>query len=52
MGGAAWIFRKKLSSKIEDEVPYIPIPKTSPIVSTLDPRGDPDGFVEKKVDGE
>ncbi|MEA3232614.1 MAG: MFS transporter [Thermodesulfobacteriota bacterium] len=48
LGGAAWIFRKKLPGKIEDQVPFIPIPKTSPIVSTLDPRGDPYGYAEKK----
>jgi len=52
LGGAAWIFRKKLPGKIEDQVPFIPIPKTSPIVSTLDPRGDPYGYVEKKDDSE
>ena len=52
LGGAAWIFRKKLSSKIEDEVPYIPIPKTSPIVSTLDPRGEPDGYAKQKDNSE
>ena len=48
LGGAAWVFRKKLPGKIEDQVPFIPIPKTSPIVSTLDPRGDPYGYAEKK----
>ncbi len=45
LGGAAWFFRKKLSSKIEDEVPYIPVPKTSPVVGTLDPRGESEGDV-------
>ncbi len=47
LGGAAWFWRNKLSGKIEDQVPFIPIPKTSPMVSTLDPRGDYDGFTEE-----
>jgi hypothetical protein len=42
LGGAAWICRNKLPGKVEDQVPYIPIPKTSPVVSTFDPRGDTD----------
>lgn len=42
LGGAAWICRKKLRVKTDEQVPYIPIPKTSPVISTLDPRGDPD----------
>jgi MFS family permease len=48
LGGAAWICRNKLPGKVEDQVPYIPIPKTSPIVSVLDPRGDPEGFTAKE----
>jgi len=52
LGGAAWIFREKLSGKISDQVPFIPIPKTSPIVSTLDPRGEPDSCAGKKDDSE
>ena len=43
LGIAAWIFRKKMATKIGDEVPYIPIPKTSPVVGTLDPRLEPEG---------
>jgi MFS family permease len=48
LGGSAWIFRKKLPGKITDQVPFVPIPKTSPIVSTLDPRGEPHGGAEKR----
>ena len=47
LGGAAWFWRNKLSGKVEDQVPFIPVPKTSPMVSTLDPRGDYDGFTEE-----
>ncbi len=50
LGVAAWIFRKKLPSKIEDEVPYVAIPKTSPMVGTLDPRGEPEGDVKNAND--
>lgn len=46
LGGTAWIFRKKLPSKVEDQVPFIPIPKTSPVVSTFDPRGGTDDHTE------
>lgn len=52
LGVATWIFRKKLPGKISDQVPFIPIPKTSPIVSTLDPRGEPDSCAGKKDDSE
>jgi len=52
LGGSAWIFRKKLPSKTEEQVPFIPIPKTSPVVSNLDPRGDPDDYTETKDTGE
>jgi len=48
LGWAAWICRKKLRVKTEEQVPYIPIPKTSPVVSTLDPRGDPDTSREQE----
>jgi MFS family permease len=35
---AAFIGRKKLAGKVRDQVPFIPMPKTSPMVSVLDPR--------------
>ena len=44
LGVAACIYRKKLAGKVEDKVPFIPIPKTSPMVSLLDPRGNPEGY--------
>jgi MFS family permease len=46
LGGTAWICRKKFPGKAEDRVPFIPIPKTSPVVSALDPRGDTDARSE------
>jgi len=52
LGGTAWIFRKKLPSKVEDRVPFIAIPKTSSVVSTLDPRRDPEGYAETNDDDE
>jgi hypothetical protein len=41
---AACIYRKKPAGKVEDQVPFIPMPKTSPMVSVLDPRGNPEGY--------
>jgi hypothetical protein len=38
LGGAAWICRKKLAVKVEDQVAFFPMPKTSPMVGVLDPR--------------
>jgi hypothetical protein len=29
-----------LPSNFEEQVPYIPIPRTSPVVSNIDPRGE------------
>ena len=31
--------RSKLPSNFEEQVPYVPIPRTSPVVSKIDPRG-------------
>lgn len=42
LGGAAWVCRKKLRIETDDQVPYVPIPAKSPVISTLDPRGEPD----------
>ena len=42
-GLAACISRIKLASKVEGQVPFIPLHKTSPIVGVLDPRGLPEG---------
>jgi MFS family permease len=47
LGCAAWICRKWLKGKFEDQVPFVYIPRTSPVVSALDPRGDPDDYGEK-----
>jgi MFS family permease len=52
LGGTAWIYRNKLPVKVEDQVPFIPIPKTSSVVSALDPRGDPDDYNPTKDAGE
>ena len=32
--------RNKLPRNFEEQVPYIPIPRTSPVVSNIDPRGE------------
>jgi len=30
--------------KVEDQITFIPMPKTSPMVGVLDPRSNPEGF--------
>jgi len=40
LGTLVWGLRNKLPSNFEEQVPYIPIPRTSPVVSNIDPRGD------------
>ena len=40
LGLIVWSLRNKLPSNFEEQVPYIPIPRTSPVVSTIDPRGE------------
>ena len=41
LGMVVWSLRNKLPSNFEEQVPYIPIPRTSPVVSNIDPRGEP-----------
>ena len=41
LGGAVLASRHKLPSNREEQVPYISIPRTSPVVSQIDPRRDP-----------
>jgi len=48
LGAAAYIGRKKLAGRMEDQVPFVAIPKTSPVVSTLDPRGNPAGYSDDR----
>jgi len=46
--------RNKLPSNFEEQVPYIPVPRTSPVVSNIDPRGDHEvqhAVDEMSVDG-
>jgi MFS family permease len=43
LGVSAYIYRKMLAGKVEDRVPFIPMPKTSPMVGVLDPRRNPEG---------
>jgi MFS family permease len=43
LGLAAGIGRIKLAGKVEDQVPFIPMPKTSPVVGVLNPRSVPEG---------
>jgi MFS family permease len=40
LGAVVWSLRNKLPSNFEEQVPYIPIPRTSPVVSNIDPRGE------------
>ena len=44
LGGAAFIYRKKLSGRVEDQVPFFPMHRTSPMVGVLDPRSNPEGY--------
>jgi MFS family permease len=39
LGIVVLVSRNKLPSNFEEQVPYIPIPRTSPVISTIDPRG-------------
>jgi len=38
LGVAAWGYRQKMPSSVEDQVAFVPIPRTSPVVSHFDPR--------------
>jgi MFS family permease len=38
LGVVVLSLRNKLPRNFEEQVPYIPIPRTSPVVSTIDPR--------------
>lgn len=50
LGLAAWAYRLKQPVRMEDQVAYVPIPRTSPVVSHFDPRGEPDdGTPESSV---
>jgi len=40
LGLAALGYRYKKPSSVEDQVAYVPIPRTSPVVSHFDPRGE------------
>jgi hypothetical protein len=44
LGVAACIYRITLAGKVGNQVPFIPVPKTSPMVSVLDPRSNPEGY--------
>ena len=44
LGVAACIYRLKLAGRVEDQVPFIPMPKTSPMVGVLDPRSNPEDY--------
>jgi hypothetical protein len=48
LGTSALLCRRKLATHPDDQVPYVPIPKTSPVVSSFDPRGDADTAPEYK----
>lgn len=40
LGLIVWSLRKRLSRTLADQVPTIPIPRTSPVVGAIDPRGE------------
>ena len=42
LGMLVWGLRNKVPSNFEEQVPYVPIPRTSPVVSNIDPRGEPE----------
>ncbi|MGD8520094.1 MAG: MFS transporter [Desulfobacterales bacterium] len=44
LGTAACIYRIKLRGRVEELVPFIPMPKTSPMVGVLDPRSNPEDY--------
>jgi MFS family permease len=44
LGITVWSLRNKVPSNLADQVPYVPIPRTSPVVSTIDPRRDHKGY--------
>jgi MFS family permease len=44
LGVATGIYRIKLAGRVEDKVPFTPMPKTSPIVGVLDPRSNPESY--------
>ncbi len=48
LGVVALIYRNIQPSNVEDQVAFIPIPRTSPVVSTLDPRGESENYSAKE----
>jgi MFS family permease len=48
LGVVALIYRNIQPSNVEDQVAFIPIPRTSPMVSTLYPRSEPENYSEKE----
>jgi MFS family permease len=42
LGLTALIGRKKLAGRVKDQVPFVPMPKTSPVVGVLNPRSVPE----------
>lgn len=38
---AAWGYSRKRPGSVKDQVAFVPIPRTSPVVSHFDPRGEP-----------
>ena len=47
LGLVVWSLRNKLPGNFEDQVPYVSIPRTSPVVSRLDPRGEHGAYHER-----
>jgi MFS family permease len=44
LGASAGIYRKKIAGRVEDQVQFIPLPKTSPMVGVLDPRSNLENY--------
>ncbi|MCG6911277.1 MAG: MFS transporter [Deltaproteobacteria bacterium] len=42
LGVSAWLVRYKLPSNVENQVAFVPLHRTSPVASHLDPRGEPE----------
>ncbi|MEN8244416.1 MAG: hypothetical protein ABFS43_05895 [Thermodesulfobacteriota bacterium] len=49
LGLAALGYRHKQPSNVEEQVAFVPIPRTSPVVSHFDPRGEPGGYDEDRA---
>ena len=49
LGVTAWSYRQKQPASVEDQVAFAPIPRTSPVVSHFDPRGEAEDGLEDET---